>query len=178
MKARFLNLSIEPARQIAISGFLLFHLITITLWAVPLSSPLVLAFREFVRPYMLWSGLFQAWDTFAPSPKLVNTYMEANVIGRDGRIQVWKFPRMEQLSLLQRYSKERYRKFTENIADNKNSGLLPAVARHLARSFNNPANPPEIVMLIQHWSDITLEGQGPEHAQVFFVYRVQPRDLE
>ena len=87
---------------------------------------------------------------------------------------------MEQLGFIQRYREERYRKFAEVLADEKNSGLRPDVARHLARSFNNPANPPEIIMLIQHWSEITPESSTPakENAQVFFVYRIQAGDLK
>jgi hypothetical protein len=128
---------------------------------------------------MVWSGLFQSWDMFAPSPKLVNSYLEANIITRDGRIKSWMFPRMEQLGFFLRYREERYRKFVEVLADEKNAGFRPDVARHLARSFENPANPPEIIMLIQHWSDITPDSpaRANEHAQVFFVYRVQPGDL-
>jgi hypothetical protein len=165
-------------RQIVLSAFLLFHLVAITCWALPPNSPLLLAVRGVIRPYMLWTGLFQSWDTFAPAPKIINPYLEATIIRHDGSQQVWKFPRMEQLSLLQRYAKERYRKFDENLADNKGTDLRPDVARHLARMFANAANPPEIIMLIQYWSDITLDDKPLKHGQVFFVYRVQPGDLE
>lgn len=169
--------------QAAISAFLLFHLFAIVCWAVPLDTQLITAFRGFIRPYMLWSGLFQSWDTFAPTPRMVNAYVQGVVITKDGRLHTWKFPRMEQLSIPERYYKERYRKFVENLQEERNSALWPDAARHLARMYENPANPPEIVMLVRYWSDIPPPTKGPyrpapERARIFFEYRVQPGDLQ
>ena len=170
-------------KRIAISAFLLFHIIAITCWCIPLDSPLVREIRDVVRPYMFWSGLFQSWDPFAPSPKSVNIYVEAVVIFEDGRTRTFKFPRMEQLSLAQRYYKERYRKFAENFAQDSYSALWPDVARYVARMNKNNSNPPEIVMLIRYWSDIAPQADGsyhpgPERARIFFRYDVKPEDLK
>jgi hypothetical protein len=129
---------------------------------------------------MLWSGLFQAWDMFAPSPRSVNAHVEAAVILRDGRIQTWKFPRLEQLSLTSRTFKERYRKFVENLQEESHKAIWPDVARYIARASNNPADPPQIVMLIRYWSDIVPEKvyrPRPERARIFFEYNVKPEDL-
>jgi hypothetical protein len=169
--------------RISISIFLLFHIVAIALWCTPLDTPLIAEGKGFIRPYMVWSGLFQSWDTFAPSPKSVNAYVVASVITKDGVVHPWNFPRMEQLSFTERYYKERYRKFAENLQDDRNSALWPDVARHLARLYNNPANPPEIVMLIRYWSDITPPVNGAHHserpsARIFFEYRVTPEDLK
>jgi hypothetical protein len=114
---------------------------------------------------------------------MANTYVVASVITRDGSIQTWTFPRMEQLSLTQRYYQERYRKFAENLQDAKNSALWPDVARHLARRYANRANPPEIVMLVKYWSGIAPPTERPPsavppRAQIFFEYKVTPEDLK
>jgi hypothetical protein len=167
----------------AISAFLLFHLFAIVTWSVPLDSPLVNALRNAIRPYMLWTGLFQSWDTFAPTPRTVNAYIQSVVITKDGVIHTYKFPRMEQLGLFERYYKERYRKFEENLPVQSNSALWPGVARHLARMYASPVNPPEIVMLVQYWSDIPPPKTGPyqpgpERAKIFFEYRLEPGDLK
>ncbi len=169
-------------KYIAISAFLLFHLLAIACWSVPIDSPLLAAFRSSIRPYMLWSGLFQSWDMFAPLPKSENDYLQAVIITHDGTLHTFKFPRMEQLDLLARYSKERYRKFAENLVDSKYAGVWPGVAIHLARRYNNPANPPAIVMLIRYWSPIDPQADksrpvAPEQAHIFFEYRVKPGDL-
>lgn len=170
------------ASKVAINAFLIFHIVAITCWCIPLNSALIVEFRNAIRPYMLWSGLFQAWDMFAPSPRSVNAHVEAAVILRDGRIRTWKFPRMEQLSLTARTYKERYRKFVENLQVDSYKALWPDVARYIARANNNPADPPEIVMLIRYWSDIVPPGDAkyrsqPERARIFFQYNVEPGDL-
>lgn len=170
-------------RRVAINVFLVFHLIAITCWTLPLNSPLIDAFRSCVRPYMVWTGLFQSWDMFAPLPKTDNSYLQATVITRDGQIHTVSLPRMEQLTLPQKYFKERYRKFAEIVESKTNSALWPDFARHLARPFNNPTNPPEIVLLIRYWSDIPPPGDQdkkpkPELAHIFFEYRLTPEDLK
>jgi hypothetical protein len=168
-------------KHIAISAFLLFHIVAITCWCIPFDSALIREIRDSVRPYMLWSGLFQSWDPFAPVPRSVNLYVEAVVIFKDGHTHTWKFPRMERLSFTERYYKERYRKFVENLAQDSHSALWPDVARYIAR-LNNSPNPPQIVMLIRYWSEIVPQADGsyhpgPERAHIFFTYEVKPEDL-
>jgi hypothetical protein len=132
---------------------------------------------------MLWSGLFQGWDMFAPSPRNINSYIEAVVIFNDGRTQTWRFPRLEQLSFVQRQFKERYRKFGENVQNDANSILWPDVARRIARLHNNPSDPPTIVLLVRYWSEIKPPSASgtyhaePWHAHIFFEYGVKPKDL-
>jgi hypothetical protein len=169
-------------KRVAISAFLLFHLVAITCWCVPLDSPLIVACRNVIRPYFLWSGLFQSWDPFAPMPRTINSYLEAIVIYKDGAVRTWKFPRMEQLSLAERYFKERYRKYEDNLGEDANAALWPDAARYVARLNNDTSNPPQIVMLIRHRSDIVpANGSSrlePWHAQIFYEYNVQPADLK
>jgi hypothetical protein len=149
--------------QAAISIFILFHLISITCWALPVNWPLVVGVRQITRPYMLWTGLFQTWDMFAPNPVPTNTYIKAVVITQNHHLRVWAFPRMDELSLAKRYQKERYRKFLENMLLEQNAALLPDVVRHIARFYNDPADPPEKVMLIKFQADITPgSGDRPE----------------
>ena len=166
----------------AISTFILFHLIAITCWAAPTNFWLVTGVRELVRPYMLWSGLFQSWDTFAPNPIEVNSFVKAVVVTRDRRIQVWAFPRMEELSFSQRYRKERYRKFAEVMLQEKNAAIWPDIAKHIARLFNSQTDPPEKVLLVQYQTDIT-PGADETHDPIpkpnaFYEDYVQPEDLK
>lgn len=120
---------------------------------------------------------------FAPSPRNINSYIEAIVIFNDGRTQTWKFPRLEQLSFAQRQFKERYRKFAENVQNDANSVLWPDVARRIALLHNNPSDPPTIVLLVRYWSEIKpSDASGtyhaePWHAHIFFEYNVKPKDL-
>jgi hypothetical protein len=166
----------------AISTFIVFHLIAITCWAAPTSFWLVAGIRGLVRPYMLWSGLFQSWDTFAPNPPNANSYVKAAVVTEDHHIHVWAFPRMEELSYSQRYFKERYRKFSEVMLQPSSAAILPDIAKHIARSFNSPTDPPEKVLLVQYQTDITPgadETRKPTPKEfAFYDDYVQPEDLK
>ena len=81
--------SLQRAKYIAVNVFLVFHLLAISCWCVPIDSPLIPLCRTLVRPYFLWAGLFQFWDMFAPIPKGANTYIEAILIYRDGSRKTW-----------------------------------------------------------------------------------------
>jgi hypothetical protein len=164
----------------AVSVFILFHLIAITFWALPVTWPPLVGVREIVSPYMLWTGLFQSWDMFAPNPVPVNTYFKAVVITKN-HVRVWDFPRMEELSFGERYRKERYRKFLENMSLDQNSDALPDVARHIAGFYDDPSDPAQKVMLVRYQSDIT-PGSDDEHqprpkASDFYDEYIEPKDL-
>lgn len=175
----------QKFRRVLINAFLLFHVVAITCWCIPVNSALVASFKQFIGPYMLWSGLFQGWDMFAPAPPNVNAYIEAAVIYKDGHTRIWKFPRMEQLGIVERYYRERYRKFEENLRQDSNSALWPDVARHVARLNNNDASdPPAIVILVRYWSEIpapttnAIYRPGELRGHIFFEYNVKPEDLQ
>ena len=167
----------------AISAFILFHLIVISCYAIPWGIAPVRDVKELALPYLRWSGLFQSWDFFAPNPKSVNNYLEADVITQKHHQKVWVFPRMEQLSYGERYRKERYRKFAEVLPLQINAPLWPGVAEHVARIFASPTDPPAMVLLIQFQAPINLEVR-PSPApipqpRIFYEYEnLPPEDLK
>lgn len=179
---RPLSARASAAKRLLISAFILFHVVSLVCWSVPLSNPLTMAYRNLIRPYFLWSGLFQSWDTFAPTPKTINSYIVAIVLYRDGTTRNWPFPRMEQLSFTQRYFKERYRKYVENLKEDSNSALWPDAARFVARLNNTGSSPVSQVFLVRYWSNIVprLDASyvpSPWDAHLFYAYTVQPGDL-
>ena len=119
---------------------------------------------------------------FATDPTAFNSYVKAVVMTRDRHIRVWSFPRMEELSFEERYSKERYRKFVEVLPQPQNALLWPDVATHLARSQNSQTDPPDKILLIQFQSGIhpgTDKSQEPAPTpSVFYDGYVQPGDLQ
>jgi hypothetical protein len=174
---------IPKANIVAINLFLIFHIIAITCWCVPLYVPPFPQCRKLVRPYFLWAGLFQAWDMFAPTPWPSNSYVEATVIYKDGSRTTWSFPRMEQLSLTDRYFKERYRKFSEVIQIDDNDALWPDVARHIARLKSTSSNPAKTIILIRWFSPIIPRPDGsyqpePWDRHVLLGYGVRPEDSQ
>jgi hypothetical protein len=178
------NQTFQPYwKYLAINAFLVFHILAIACWCMPIDSPLLLACRSMVRPYFLWSGLFQSWDMFSPLPKATNSYIEAIVLYNDGSTTMWSFPRMELLSLTDRYFKERYRKFVENLLEDKNSSLWPDAARYIARLSGGRPDRPQKVMLSVRWSNIVAHNDGtftnsPWDVHVFYSYDVKPEDLQ
>jgi hypothetical protein len=179
---------IKPSRpasgrlaRIVITAFLLFNLAAIASWAVPVNLLFVSRFKDSVRPYMLWSGLFQSWEMFAPDPRSTNVYVEAWLTYQDGKTSVWSFPRMEQLGYYDRYQKERYRKWAnDSLRLDSNSALWPDAAAYIARLNNRPGDPPRSVRLVRCWSDIPAPGQPRNfwRKYVFFTYNVPPEVLK
>ncbi len=169
-------------KRAAINIFIVFHIVAIACWCLPIDSPLLPLCRNAVRPYFLWSGLFQSWDMFAPVPKLANTYIEAVVVYQDGSRKIWTLPRMEQLGLRNRYFKERYRKYADNLPRAGNEPLLANAARHIARLNSGPGKPVSTVILIQKWSLIVPRADGsyvpePWEQNVLIGYGVRPEDV-
>jgi hypothetical protein len=160
--------------RVAINIFILFNLIVITCWALPLDISPLQEVKKIVRPYMLWTGLFQSWNFFAPNPKAVNSYIEAVAITQNHKQKVWVFPRMDLLSYSQRYREERYRKFAEVLLDRKNANLWPDVARHLAPMFQSRTDPPVMILLIEFQAPIQPSAgntSGPiPKPDIFYEY--------
>jgi hypothetical protein len=167
-----------------ITLFLLFHLVAILSWSLPLNSLLIAGVKQKVASYMQWSGLFQGWAMFAPDPPKTNAYVDAEVTFRDGRTAIWRFPRMQELGFIQRSFKERYRKFSiERLARNGNAALWPDTARYIARQYPDAGNPPVLVRLIRHFSDIPppeASGQASDvwYSCVFYAHAIQAGDLQ
>jgi hypothetical protein len=175
----------HKAKRAVINGFIILHLVAIFCWAIPANSLLRTAINERFSPYLLWSGLWQGWDMFAPNPRSFNTYLEAEITFRNGQQRVWKFPRMNELGFIQRYFHERYRKWAnDNVRLDENSGLWPDTARYIARLYFDASNPPQSVKLVRYWAEIPPpSGQFylPSRVQwqhfVFFTYQVVPGDF-
>jgi hypothetical protein len=176
------NLQTQTFRRGVISVFILFHLIAITCMAFPFDLPPIRNMKDLVKPYMVWAGLFQTWDMFAPNPEAVNSYIKTVVISRDRHMHVWSFPRMEELGFVERYRKERYRKFSDVLPQPQYAPLWPDVAAHAATQFNSQSDPPEKVLLIQFESDIRPATDGaPDPAprpSVFYDDYLQPGALQ
>lgn len=90
---------------------------------------------------------------------------------------------MELLSLNERYSQERYRKFVEVLLDGRNSTLWPDVARYIARMPDIRMHDPQKILLVVRWSDIVAHDDGtftrsPWDAHVFYSYDVKPGDVQ
>jgi len=170
-------------KRIAINLFLLFHLTTIFCWAMPFNTRLVYGVKPMIAPYMIWSGLAQGWNLFAPNPLAMNNRMEAQVTYRDGQTAIWRFPQPQDYGYIKRYFLERPHKFSLDSLLNDKPGILrPDAARYIARENNTkPNNPPVKIVLIGYRSKIAPPNSGlpePWTSEHLFTYNVLPGDLK
>jgi hypothetical protein len=170
-------------KRIAINAFLVVHLIVILCWAMPVNSRLVSATRVVIAPYMMWSGLAQGWNLFAPNPLSLNTRVEAEITYRNGDTGVWKFPLPQDLGYARRYMIERQHKFAfDSLLNDRFENLRPDAARYIARLNNTRADdPPVTVALISYRSQIAPpNSRQPEPwvRKVVYTYSVRAGDLK
>ncbi len=150
--------------------FLLIHIIAIVSWVMPepgkavangtlkgsFSERLMKFNQDWVKKsptqlYLLSTGLWQSWDMFAPNPANTDMYPDADVTLKSGKVLHYDYPRMYSLSRLQKYQKERYRKFFENASDIKSAYLFPVFARAVVNIIaKDPNDPPVKVELKRH----------------------------
>ena len=129
-----------------------------------------------LRHYVLFTGLWQSWDMFAPNPANTDIYLTAEVVYKDHTMLMFQYPRMKLLPVGQKYYSERYRKFFERANQDKNRSMWPGVARAIAiRCNSNPDNPPVEVTLIRHYKTVQRPDaqQWPSYKTArFYTYQV------
>lgn len=170
-------------KRIAINSFLIFHLALIFCWAMPVNSRLVTGARPVIASYMIWSGLAQGWNLFAPNPLAINYRVDAEITYRDGQKCIWSFPRPQDFGYMKRYTLERQHKFGfDSLQSDKLAFLRPDASRFVARLNNTKENnPPLTVTLVGYQSKIAPPGSGlpePWTRREMYTYSVQAGDLK
>ncbi len=133
-------------------------------------------------------GMRQAWRLFAPNLRTVNWHTLALIETADGTIKAREFPRMEKLSLFDRFLQEKKRSVLgERLPNNVYKRFRPAVARFYARANADADNPPvRVTFVFASAPDLTFNGKNfyyrdqlPAHIfkQVYFDYQVKADDL-
>jgi hypothetical protein len=142
-------------RRFWTNTFIIWHLTAISIWSLPFQPTLKAVVDRLTRPYLLFTGAWQAWDMFSPDPIQIRTRMDATVSFRDGSRATWTFPEMAKLGLIERFQKERYRKWgQDNVRSDANWRLWEPTASYIARQYADPKNPPVRVELHRHWSPV------------------------
>ncbi len=163
-----------------VKAWVLFHLFMVISWTLPqppdrvVKNPkpdtvieavrdapnyLLLANKGFketpFRYYLNSTGFWQYWNMFSPNPANTDVWIDAEVEFADGKQMLFKYPRMQDLSLFERYFKERYRKFVENSHSDRFSFKWPAVAQSIAgQCYSGDGNLPVKVTLRRHFKEI------------------------
>ncbi len=163
--------------------FIPFHLLVMTVWLLPYNVPLVQTLVPpegggWVRDYVVWTGFEQSWQMFSPDPDTRDLTITAQVTLRDGRVVSYLFPRMRDMTLGEKYRRERMRKYLE-IANYKET-LWPPMAVYAARRCNTiPGDPPVRVALIRTIRDVPPPGKtpGPYTHEKFYQSVIAPQEL-
>ena len=140
------------------------------------SAPLNRMVRARLAPYVIPPGFGQQWDMFAPNPPLSNSLLEAEVTLADGSRTTWRFPRMNEMGLFERYRFERHRKWASErvVAGGRPPApVADAAARYAARQVEVPGNRPTKVKLVRYRSR-TPSPRGPR----LRPHTEPPRDWE
>lgn len=180
---------LATARRWALAGAVGVYLLVIFAWCVPGTSPGLARLRRFVEPALLYTGLWQGWDMFAPEPASLNARLEAEVTFADGSKTVWPFPHLARMGLWGKFTQERFRKWAiDRVRLDQYAASWPDTARWVARQLPRGASPPQQITLVRlwrtipppetHWVPLGHEDDaGPEQRYPFFQYRVVPADL-
>ena len=178
--------------NIIIKVLVIFHLFAITMWSLPDPNKDILSEKIFrdkdgtlmkavpkgtdwllyynwkylktspIKYYLMSTGLWQYWDMFAPNPSSWDGYVDAMIRYQNGTEKRFDYPRMRKLGIVERYFKERYRKFLERAHIEQYSWMWPHFAQRIAmEAYDDPKNPPVEVTLVRHWKIV----QPPDKPQ-------------
>ncbi len=122
--------------------------------------------------WVMWSGLWQYWDMFAPNPASVDIYLDSYVEYADGTTREVMYPRMYDLSIKDKYLMERYRKYVERVNGDNFAAKWPQLAMWMAaQAWTDPDNPPVHIRLRRNWRQV--QGPGvptPDGYNHYFFY--------
>jgi hypothetical protein len=179
------------------------HIVCITIWAIPKAKddeynghtkPPIFDVGDWMRlynsrylktfpPVAVWlfvTGTWQYWDMFAPNPLGTDSWVDAEIIYKDGSHKFYLYPRMYALSLLEKMPQERFRKYLERAGDPGMPWLWPQFALRIAYLNDSVKNPPTTVKLFKHTLVISDPGtpQPTNYAsKMYFEYAVNQREL-
>ena len=191
----------KPIKRVhpLVVAFVVYHLIAITIYALPKPSDAVLngtaqprgsdAFLKFnqtvlkesapIYAYDYVFGTWQYWDMFAPDPAQTDFWCDAEVQYLDGTKATFTYPHIHELSLPQKFVYERHRKYFERVNQAKFQFLLPSFGQYIAYQMaHDPLNPPVKVSISRHfqeWSGhhlIKEDKEPPYGAFKFYDYIV------
>lgn len=170
----------------------------VTSWCFPHPPPAVregraqggpldnmLAFNDkHVRPgpsrwYVEPLGLWQYWDMFAPDPLRKDYYFDAAIQYQDGTTKSVEFPRIKNMPLLEKYYKERYRKYGERVHDSDYQYLWPTWAQWMATQATlDKSNPAVGLNLQKKWRDVPPPSQKLEPDRPFATTMFHPQMVD
>ncbi|CAN5309060.1 hypothetical protein BH11CYA1_BH11CYA1_46990 [soil metagenome] len=150
-------------------------------------------------------GMRQGWRVFSPDLRTSNWHTLCLVELKDGTLKAIEFPRMEKLSLIERFIHEKQRNILgDRITNPIYKRFRPMIARYYARAndvsrssrsnkssnlnqLSSDSAPVRVTFIFAsapmpdiHSSHWVYRDELPEHTfkQVYFSYQIKPEDLD
>ena len=184
-------------------GFVIFHVLAITLYALPKPSDQVLAgktaprgsdsllmfnYKEIkqwapVYGYLYTTGFWQYWDMFAPDPAQTDVWCDAEIVFLDGTKTTFAYPRIKSLTIPEKFMRERHRKFYERVNSEQTPFFWSPFAQAIALQVaTDPNDPPVQITLIRHFQvvarhDAKSSSEPPYQSFRYFTYVVDQHKL-
>ncbi len=130
-----------------VSLFVSVYFFYVLLWLTPDS---VLKSKLFAPVYTPWlfCGLNQSWSLFSPTIRELNYYPSAIVTFEDGSKVLWEPPLMDRLNLLERFQREKFRKWSiDSLPWERFKDYWVDFARYVGRQYYNPVSKPVSISL-------------------------------
>lgn len=173
----------QRLRKVIISLFIIFNF-TLIFLCLERNNQLAARLLKPFWNYFLFFGLEQDFSVFAPSPIQANVNFVAIVTYQDGTSKIFPFPRLNRIGLIEKLSKERWRKFLDdNLGSDRYPFLYKDIARFVARTNNLPGNPPCAVCIYRYTGIIPAPESKKNNPPAFVIksliaYDVRPEDLK
>ena len=184
-------------------AFVVFHVVAITIYALPKPSQAVLdgkieprgsdfllkynqqVFKESspIYGYLFVTGMWQYWDMFAPDPAQTDMWCSADVEYLDGTKKPFAYPHIKDLSIPLKFISERHRKFLERAAQDNMAYFWPPFGQAIAyQAATDPNNPPVSVTLIRHFQPVARHDsknpqEPPYSTYAYYNYVVDQEKL-
>lgn len=185
MASRFQNISNNKKTAFGFYIFISALMIALFIDITPFGNPVTFALKPYVKKGLQFTGMWQAWNMFSPNPTREDVTMFAEVTLTSGQKLEWTPVRMAELSLTDRYLKERWRKWgMDNIRSDSHEILWPSLGRYIQSSYEtaNPGKQIQQINVYREWYVIPkLEERfvarkdiQNEHRRNFKFYTYEP----
>ncbi|MBX9690691.1 MAG: hypothetical protein K2X27_28505, partial [Candidatus Obscuribacterales bacterium] len=122
------------------------------------------------RPYLMASGLFQGKGVFVPHPHVYNVRLSAQLKYPDGTTAVWRNIEMQDLSLAERYRKDKYRLWERKTTDTDRPMMWwPDAAKWIAGQAKLKGQLPIEIILLRHRKDSPAPGETDSNKEIVDV---------
>ncbi len=143
-------------RRAALSIIAVLYTIAAFCWTMPNNVPFREQINSLSRPAFRYLGLWQSWEMFTPQPPSDDIYVTAMAHYKDGTQKDLNICRMHTMGYIERYQKERWRKWgSEYLRLDANKQLWEPTSRYFAQQMKGTDQSPLIKLeLVRHWRQI------------------------